>query len=209
MSRQRSMTLDLFESFAQPQPPAPRATTDAQNIAMRVGLTRAAPQEMQPIVRQVLGEAACSAFESEFHLIEIAEQTIKRFVNRYPSHASMLNQAFLALQWHLRKPVRDELYRAHVQELLQRVVEHKRLDEGTRAEALVAISDTSLRAPLAYQFAAVAEKLFLEIFGPDAIGGPEQPMYPEPWPEALEESLNELRRKIRVPSRQLTQRKPS
>ena len=209
------MTLDLFEPIAEPQPPGTHATTDdqsptdAQSIEVRVGLTKAAPREMHPILREVLGEAACSEFESEFHLIEIAEGTIKRFVDRYPSHASMLNRAFMALQWHLRKPVRDELYRAHVQELLQRVVEHKPLEEGTRAEALVAISDTSLRAPLVYEYAAIAEKLFLEIFGPDALGGPEQPMFHEPWPGALEELLNELRRRIRVPSRQLTQRKQS
>lgn len=157
----------------------------------------------------MLGEAACSAFESEFHLIEIAEQTIKRFVDRYPSHASLLNRAFLALQWQLRMPVRDELYRAHAQELLQRVVDHKPLEEGTAAEALVAISDISLRIPLVSEYAALAEKLFLEIFGPDAIGGPDQPMFHEPWLGALEELLNELRRRIRVPSRQLTQRKPS
>lgn len=210
MSTQRSMTLDLFEAIAEPErPKAVPATPDAKNIEERVGPTRAAPRAMHAAIREVLGEAVCSEFESVFHLIEIAEETIKRYVNRYPSQAPLLNRAFLALQWHLRWPVRDELYRAHARELLQRVVEHQPLDEGTRAEALVAISDTSLRAPLVSQYAALAEKLFLEIFGPDAIGGPKQPMFYEPWQGASEKLLNELRRRIRVPSRQLTQRKPS
>lgn len=51
MTTQHSMTLDLFESIAEPQAPDARVATEAQSIEVRVGLTKAAPREMHPALR--------------------------------------------------------------------------------------------------------------------------------------------------------------
>jgi hypothetical protein len=203
MSTQLSISLDLFDAISEPEPSQAAASVPEREA--RIALAQPPRTQMHPAMREVLGDTLSSALESVFHLIEIAEEMIKEYVKRYPSHASRLNQAFMALQWHLESPVRDELYRAHSMELLQRVVDGKGLEEGTRAEVLIALSGGSVRGPLVPQYAALFEKLFLEIFGPDALPGSE-PLLHEPWQGASEELLNELRRRIRVPSRQLQAR---
>jgi hypothetical protein len=188
MSTQHSINLDLFDAVAEPVlPEIAGAVAHIRGIEERADV-QSSCTEIHPAMT--------------FNRIEIATETIKRFVEAYPGHASALNRAFMSLRWEIPGPVPDELYRAHAEELLQRVLEHESLEVGTRAEALIALSKFSLRGPLVPQYAALSEKLFLEIFGPESIPGG-GPMLQESWQGASEQLLNELLQRIRVPSRQL------
>jgi hypothetical protein len=87
----------------------------------------------------------------------------------------------------------DALYLAHCAELVDRFTAGASLQPGTDAECLAIVSDTSLRAPLNTQFAAVADHLFQKLF-PDAyqhVGSIVQ----EPWFGAVAEVMTDLRRK--------------
>lgn len=202
MSTQLPMNFDLFESIAKAvRPEVIAAAVQAECIEECRAVPQRARRDMHPLIRGVLGETVSSGIEALFRRFDIAEEAIKRYVRRYPDRTHVIDQAFGVLRWELGEPVVDELFRAHCEELLQRVIENKSLEDGTRAEALTALSYTSLRGPLVSQYAALAEKLFLEMFGSEALGGPA--MLNEPWPGASQALLDELRQQLRVPSRRL------
>jgi hypothetical protein len=150
------------------------------------------------------GASTGPAFEDMaevFRRIKIADEAIKAFAKRSPFHESALDRSFLALRWQLPGTVPDRVYRAHVEELLQRVIAGESLVEGTRAEVMFALSGTTLIAALGQQAAALYKQLFSEIWGADSSFT--QPVSREPWPGALNELLHELRRRVRLPERKL------
>ena len=89
----------------------------------------------------------------------------------------------------------ERVYRAHARELVERVKRGERLEDGTKAEVMVLLSQQTLLAPPTQQYAALYEKLFAEIFGTSVEGEPAR----EPWPKASEELLADLRRKAGLP----------
>lgn len=203
MSTSASMTLDLFEAITEPAPPLARLAVvdeDCPDASSEVAPRPSAT--IHPAMREILGGAASSAFERAFRHIDIAEASIRRFARKHPAHAATLNRAFLALRWQLGESVRDELFQSHVDELLQRVIDKEDLMEGTRAEVLIALSDGSLRGPMVRQYGALTERLFLEIFGPEALPTSTVEIH-EPWPGASKELLCEVRRRIRIKTRRL------
>lgn len=135
-----------------------------------------------------------------FHRMTLAEQAIKRFCARHPRHAKRLNRAFGILNWYLPERVLDAIYVAHLDELLQRVVDGHSVSEGTRAEVLAFLSLASLRAPMGHQAAAAYAALFRELLGAEAQF--EDDTYPvEPWRGAAAEVVADLRRKLSVADR--------
>ena len=148
----------------------------------------------------VVGEMA-PGIAVTLHLILIAEEEIAAAMLKAPESAEALNGSFLCLQpSHIIRGLSDELYRAYCKELLERVVDGVPLDIATKAEVLVALSATSLRAPLNRNALALYEKLFGEIFGEqyfnDVMDGdyPAQPDYPGAEQEVLVDITRKLGR---------------
>lgn len=86
----------------------------------------------------------------------------------------------------------ERVYRAHARELVERCRNGAKLDDGTKAEVMVALSQMSLVAPPSAQYAALYERLFAEIFEQAVPGDAAR----EPWPKASDELLADLRRKV-------------
>ena len=150
-------------------------------------------------MRELFGETA-TVIESTFRQIEIADELIRRASRRHPHRAEPLSRSFLAMRWQLESfSVTDELFTAHVTELLERVVKGEKLASGTCAEALAALSHTSLKGPFTQQPSALFEELFRQIYPRWMQGEPSY--FAEPWPGASKEMLRDLRRQLAVPER--------
>lgn len=135
-----------------------------------------------------------------FRRMSLAESAIERFCAHHPRHAKRLDGAFCILNWQLPVRVRDQIYVAHLEELLQRVVDGQCVSEGTRAEVLVFLNSASVRAPLRQQAAALYAELFRELLHTEALF--EEDKDPtEPWRGASAELLETLRRDLRVAGR--------
>ena len=135
-----------------------------------------------------------------FHRMTLAEDAIKRFCAKYPQHAQRLNRAFGILNWRLPDRPLDAIYVAHLDELLQRVVDGHAVSEATRAEILVFLSSASLRSPMAQQAAAAFAQLFQELLGAEAPF--ENDMYAaEPWRAASAEIIADLRQRLSAEDR--------
>lgn len=102
----------------------------------------------------------------------------------------------------------EELYRAHVRELIRRAQLPYTRDEseqdpdmlsGTLAECLALMTHTSLQAPLNRAGQATAEWLFLQLFPKDAnrVLGPKEDRAREVHPEQIAEDVATMRRKLK------------
>lgn len=92
------------------------------------------------------------------------------------------------------------LYRAHAAELVRRAKAGGDLRFATRAEVLVALLATSLKAPLRSEAQACAETLFAEVFP-----GVVPPQAREAWTGQVESDIVEAQRRLSVAGRSLTQ----
>ena len=97
-------------------------------------------------VRDLLGPLM-GPIEEAFRRMSLAEDAIERFCACHRRQAKLLDKAFGILNWRLPVSVRDQVYVAHIEELLQRVVDGQSVSEGTRAEALAFLNSASLCAP--------------------------------------------------------------
>jgi len=150
-------------------------------------------------IRELLGPIG-PAIEDCFRRMSLAEAAIKRFCRRFPAHRHRLDKAFGILCWQIPVRVGDQIYIAHIEELLQRVVDQQSVSEGTRAEALALLHSASLRTPLAQQAAALYADLFQQVLHTAALF--EEDKYPtEPWRGASAELIEKLRRDLRVADR--------
>lgn len=133
-----------------------------------------------------------------FDQMEIAEDEISAAKLRNPNHADALQSSFMPLRWMLDSPVRNEVFRSHARELLQRVVDGAPLAPATKAELMMVLANTSVNAPMNSRGAALYHALFRAVFPErvnELIGEPE----PEPWEGANDELISELRRKHQFP----------
>lgn len=164
-------------------------------------MTDQALQTLASLLPPSLARAAVSTFQ----LIDIADEEITASKRRHPKRVDEINAVFA----HLFPPARfkeldPRVYRHHVRELVERAAgadDHGSatpMTLATAAEVLVTLMEQSLRAPLAQQYAALYETLFLQVMGAKVPGEPVR----EPWPGASAELLAALRRKCnRRPSR--------
>ncbi len=171
---------------------------------------------------QLLPELQClQGVWNLFHLMDIAEQEIGQWMVRLQSrkrrHLEMgfsregidtldqslqrvSKQAFAILcPPELLRGKCEQVYRAHVRELLQRVVNNQDTTAPTQAELLCAMLEMSYRAPLNCQYTAVAEHLYPRVMDRPLDGTPT----PEPWTGATQEALTKLSRKLLVRDRVL------
>jgi hypothetical protein len=154
------------------------------------------------MLSKVMPPGAAGIIGRAFDLMEVAEAEIKAEMARFPRAKRRINSAFgiLCPPEGIGRCA-DEVYRAHVRELLGRVRRGEDTRPGTKAEALVALSHMSLKAPPGQQAAALQERLFVEIFGVERIGGSPHQLITEPWLRACDEMLVQLRRKLAVEGR--------
>lgn len=106
---------------------------------------------------KVLGEPLDQVVPLVFQHIEHAEELNAAFTRKYPEHARRFMSGFKYLGWFLEVPVADmRLYRAHVTELLQRVVDGERWMSATGAEVLTWLLKTGVETKLSDAELAVA-----------------------------------------------------
>ena len=99
-----------------------------------------------------------------FDQVEICESVIAKARNRHPEHGKAIWNSFLLLVpskllWEAPEPV----YRAHCAELLDRVMNGQDTTLGTKAEIMMALSESSLAHPLAHTAAVLYARLFREL----------------------------------------------
>jgi hypothetical protein len=156
--------------------------------------------KLHPMLEAAMGDARSNVIRQAFDSMEIAEQEIARAMAECSSAEGKrrINGTFLALKPPMQFVHRaEQVYRAHCRELIARAERGEDLDVGTKAEALCAVLDTALKAPLRTTAAAVAELLFVAVFGKSVDDQPPR----EAYPGAALEMINELRQKMAVPNR--------
>lgn len=155
-------------------------------------------------VMDELGGRSWSAIQRSFERMKIAEEEITRASrlrsNSSPERRARIQRTFSVLcppeQLALKS---DDVYRSHARELVRRAAADEDCRPGTDAEVLCCMLDCSLAAPPTALVGLACARLFERVFG-RSIGGE---LSAEPWPGAVAELVEDLRRKIAVPNRKL------
>jgi hypothetical protein len=148
-----------------------------------------------------------------FGCIRVAEEEIAAAIKKHPKkHREAIDGTFkhACCTEMLRAKGSYTLYRAHVRELIERMIAGVDVHPGTKAEVLAMMSGLSFIAPLTREFYAVYVRLFSGIYPQHmaAIGNPDWKRE-EPWPGRTDELIGELQRKL-IDSRGIepTKKKP-
>lgn len=125
-----------------------------------------------PLVRKVLGENLVKHLWRLCTQLTIAGSVISEYVQQYPAHAQACERSCIRMRWSLRVWPGDELFRAHVRELLQRLVEGQSLTQGTAAEVLTQLLKDGCERDLDPAPLALTVRLFDQLCGralPDGV----------------------------------------
>lgn len=144
------------------------------------------------LLARVLPEGSVRQIGRLFDLMKIAEEEILAAKRACPRKAKTIDTAFRYAQPFALVGYGDELYRAHVREIISRLKMGEPLSPGTDAEVLVAFSLASLQAPLASEFAHAMSTVFARCFP----GSRLESAGSEAWPGRSREIVEELRRKL-------------
>lgn len=112
--------------------------------------------------RTLLGPSLGGAIETAFQCMEFAEEEIAAAKTRHPLDGDLIHRAFSVLC--PSEPLRtagEKLYRAHCQELIERIREGRDTRAATKAELIAVLSALSLQAPLDRS----TSFLYWELFG--------------------------------------------
>jgi hypothetical protein len=151
-----------------------------------------APALPEQVLREVFAlPDQWRAVGAVFEYITQADHILRKACERWPEHAQRLNASFKLLQppTFMRGRV-PEVYKAHVAELLERVVKGQDTRPGTDAEVLCAMLDNSLVAPPTDDMARLVEVLFQRVMP----GKLEPGRVHEAWPGQHAEVLAGVRR---------------
>lgn len=137
-----------------------------------------------------------------FRMMGVCEDEIARA--RLPKPAGSLVFKYACPSPVLRDHGGEQLYRAHVRELIARAKDEPKGEDvrcmlrGTLAECLASLMLASLKAPLTRAGQAAAEWLFLQCFPKDAdrVLGPEEDRAREIHPKQIAEDVATMRRKL-------------
>lgn len=139
-----------------------------------------------------------NAIAAAFARMRIAEEEIDAAKKRWPRRRAAIHDAFRFLcASHLGR-FSDEVYRAHAREIIGRVMRSEPLEPGTDAEILVMLSEQSLVAPLASDYAHAMSVVFHRVF-PNADPERYERAGHESYRGALDEILTDCRRKAARP----------
>ena len=147
------------------------------------------------------------AMDEEFSRMEIVEDEIEKArIKHGEVERGPLWNSFMACkpsELFYTSRYSDNLYRAHVREILDRVAiapdKPKALEPATDAEVMILLIEASLRAPLTHDYFIVYATLFHKRFSylaAKTFGSIELPV--ESWPGRTEELLGEIRRKMTI-----------
>ena len=138
-----------------------------------------------------------------FQHIEHAEELSAEFSRKYPEHAQRFKRVFIHLGWSLEIPVADtRLYRVHVRELLQRVVDEESWVSATGAEVLSWLSKVGLEHRLNDAEMAVAVWL-CELFYGVSVPPPARPYVPDVDDATLRDTTPRLKAQLAQPHRDI------
>lgn len=123
-------------------------------------------------LREAVGAPAAGVIGWAFRCMDVAEDVIADAIRRHPEAADALGRTFLAMcpRHDVFGDKDPELVRAHMEELVRRVVaggESADLVHGTAAEACVALAALSGAAPLRHDYMVVYQMAFVDVFGED------------------------------------------
>lgn len=152
--------------------------------------------EQQTKVDNILSQIKDSRIMAVFEAMEVAEEVISEYKEKYPDKADQIHDAFQYMRpSKYLKNVPMKVYRIHAEEIVQRIVNEKPLEPGTDAELLIAFSEISLKIPLhaepATAYFRLAKKHFPEIIDMD--------YEYESYPGSIDETYEELRNKMATP----------
>lgn len=148
-----------------------------------------------------------NSIDRVFSDIEVAEEEIRRGQDMYPSEAKLIDSCFKLL---LRPQAitNDDLYRAHVRELVERVANGGDTRKATRAEILAELADFASQVkPTKLGCLVMAHLMDLTLYSVEAThdivqGLRESAGKPE-YPEQIGDTVEELRDKLAVAERVL------
>ena len=132
-----------------------------------------------------------------FDFIEIASKELDLAAAQRPERAEDIKKAFCLLCWqgdHLPLPT-DEVYRSHAREIIGRVINGRKAVPGTKAEALMALSQASLKAPLNQTGLCAMQHLYADVMEME-----DMEFVPEPYKGAAQELIGALITKLSVDS---------
>jgi hypothetical protein len=161
---------------------------------------------MDQLLEMAFPKELANIFSHTMGQIEKADQLIAAAKKRHPDKAEVLDRTFPALiPPELLRNKHPKLYEHHVNELLERAangITGIEFSHGTKAEALCALLGSALQAPLRQDYSALANRLFVEIFGKLPKGV--EDMTTESYEGAADELLRDIcRTKLRDPDRRL------
>jgi len=134
-----------------------------------------------------------------FDRMEICEGMITETRNRHPEHEKAIWNSFsLLMPSKLLQEAPEPVYRAHCAELLERVIAGQDTTLGTKAEIMMALSETSLRSPLTHTASVLYAKLFREILPRTPITEELARLSDMAYDGATESLLAEMAQSIRV-----------
>jgi hypothetical protein len=156
-----------------------------------------------PALREIMGQPFVERFQALMRQIEIAEDMIRRRSEREPQFAERFDRAFVMLRWCQPSVVTEAVYRAHVDELLNRIGRHEGLQPGTRAEVLTLLCIVGMDRGLSGSNLALFAQLFEECLG-RPLPGLKNPETPGQTAKA-HELLAELSRRLAQVWRDVTE----
>jgi len=118
---------------------------------------------MNELVNELIDPRFSNALDRLFRAMEIAEEEITKAQERWPEKRKEIWDMFKYLglgTCTIPEGYADQVYRAHCQEILERVVGGEDLRPGTDAECMVALCEMSQVAPLCFPAVCLYRKLF-------------------------------------------------
>lgn len=177
----------------------PKAERQAASIPPQAGL----PGTTGTGMLEGLGEVLDQVVPVVFQHIDHAEALSAEFTEKYPEHAQRFRQGFKYLGWSLEIPVADtRLYRVHVTELLQRVVDEESWQSATGAEVLSWLLKVGLERRLDDAEVAVAVWL-CELFYGVSVPPPARPYVPDVDDATLRATALRLKAQLAQPHRDI------
>lgn len=120
--------------------------------------------------------------------LRMTANEVARFKRRYPKYRVTADLAVKRLCWPGVGTLAQEIYRAHVREILVRIQEEKPVQPATDAEILVTLMNQSARPN--QTAAALFSRLLSEVSGAAVVD------VSEPWVGATEQLHTELRNQV-------------
>jgi len=149
-------------------------------------------------LEDIVQELAGPVIGSILRMLEITEEEIGRAKRKYPSKAHKIDLAFILCKpTEVLKGKCDQVYRAHVRELIVRAMRGADARPGTAAEVLCGMLGAATVSPLNAEGAALVERLFQIVMRQELEGAKFRPV----WEGQVEEAFAWAQRKMAQPWR--------